>query len=195
MRYTANLLFMRYTASEYSFGILKLFFCCLDSIKLKVFVKVIMQNLVALVTFLVKTSYTWQLLGNWDDQCLPNSSSVIIWNVDRLYMYCSITIVFLWLVFIIVSSSYSQSAHWISLSTLWVSSTNKIDHHDRAEILLKVELNTITLTLKVQETKNNVKSLHSSKKVVFVSPTYYESGWKRNILLLWWQKCFETMSN
>ena len=35
---------------------------------------------------------------------------------------------------------------WFSRGTL-VSSTNKTDHHDIAEILLKVALNTITLTL------------------------------------------------
>ena len=35
---------------------------------------------------------------------------------------------------------------WCSLGTP-VSSTNKIDRHDIAEILLKVALNTITLTL------------------------------------------------
>ena len=35
------------------------------------------------------------------------------------------------------------TGEWFSLSTL-VSSTNKTDHHDRTEILLKVELNTIT---------------------------------------------------
>jgi hypothetical protein len=34
---------------------------------------------------------------------------------------------------------------WFSLGTL-VSSTNKTDHHDIAEILLKVAVNTITLT-------------------------------------------------
>jgi hypothetical protein len=31
-----------------------------------------------------------------------------------------------------------------------VSSTNETDHHDTAEILLKVVLNTINLTIKVQ---------------------------------------------
>ena len=35
---------------------------------------------------------------------------------------------------------------WFSPDTL-VSSTNKTDHHDIAEILLKVALNTLTLTL------------------------------------------------
>jgi hypothetical protein len=34
---------------------------------------------------------------------------------------------------------------WFSLGTL-VSSTNKTDHHDITEILLKVAVNTITLT-------------------------------------------------
>jgi hypothetical protein len=39
---------------------------------------------------------------------------------------------------------------WFSLGTL-VSSTNKKDSHDIAEILLKVVLNTITLTLIQQD--------------------------------------------
>ena len=38
-----------------------------------------------------------------------------------------------------------MSDQWFSLGTL-VSSTNKTDRHDIAEILLKVVLNTITLT-------------------------------------------------
>ena len=39
-----------------------------------------------------------------------------------------------------------MTGQWFSPGSL-VSSTNKIDHHDIAEILLKVALNTITLTL------------------------------------------------
>jgi hypothetical protein len=38
------------------------------------------------------------------------------------------------------------AAQWFSPGTL-VSSTNKTDHHNIAEILLKVALNTITITL------------------------------------------------
>jgi hypothetical protein len=38
------------------------------------------------------------------------------------------------------------TGQWFSPGTL-VSSTNKTDHHDITEILLKVALNTITLTL------------------------------------------------
>jgi hypothetical protein len=37
---------------------------------------------------------------------------------------------------------------WFSPGTS-VSSTNKTDHHDIAEIVLKVALNTITLTVKL----------------------------------------------
>jgi hypothetical protein len=36
-----------------------------------------------------------------------------------------------------------------------ISSTNKTDHHDIAEILLKVVLNTITLTLELCEDDRN----------------------------------------
>jgi hypothetical protein len=39
------------------------------------------------------------------------------------------------------------TGQWFSPGTP-VSSTNKTDHHDIIEILLKVALNTITLTLK-----------------------------------------------
>ena len=39
-----------------------------------------------------------------------------------------------------------MTGQWFSLATP-VSSTNKTDHHDLIEILLKVALNTITLTL------------------------------------------------
>jgi len=42
---------------------------------------------------------------------------------------------------------------WFSPGTL-VSSTNKTDRHDIAEILLKVALNTITLTLLIE--KNDI---------------------------------------
>jgi hypothetical protein len=40
------------------------------------------------------------------------------------------------------------AGRWFSPGTL-VSSTNKTDHHDITEILLKVVLNTITLTLNI----------------------------------------------
>jgi hypothetical protein len=40
----------------------------------------------------------------------------------------------------------TYSSQWFSPGTL-VSSTNKTDHHHVAEILLKVTLNTITLTI------------------------------------------------
>jgi hypothetical protein len=60
-----------------------------------------------------------------------------------------------------------MTGRWFSLGTT-VSSTNKTDHHDITEILLKVALNTITLTpqcveeiFKVKEqwtiTKNSIK--------------------------------------
>jgi len=39
-----------------------------------------------------------------------------------------------------------QTGLWFSLGTS-VSSTNKSDRHDMAELLLKVALNTITLTI------------------------------------------------
>jgi len=44
-----------------------------------------------------------------------------------------------------VVSSNPAEARWFSLATP-VSSTNKTDRHDRAEILLKVALNTINQT-------------------------------------------------
>ena len=45
-----------------------------------------------------------------------------------------------------IISQWLATGRWFSLGTS-VSSTNETDHHDIAEILLKVVLNTITLTL------------------------------------------------
>jgi hypothetical protein len=50
----------------------------------------------------------------------------------------------------VVSSSLAVG-RWFSS----VSSTNKIDHHDVTEILLKAALNTITPFFKRKESKNN----------------------------------------
>jgi len=44
---------------------------------------------------------------------------------------------------------------WFSLGTL-VSSPNKTDNHDIAEILLKMALNTITLTLIKKNSKSTM---------------------------------------
>ena len=43
-----------------------------------------------------------------------------------------------------------------------VSSTNKTNHHNIAEILLKVTLNTITLTLKWKKPNNRIKAMFAS---------------------------------
>jgi len=50
-----------------------------------------------------------------------------------------------------------QPVQWFSPGTQ-VSSTNKTDCHDIIEILLKVVLNTLTLTLKFQLKLSNVSS-------------------------------------
>ena len=42
---------------------------------------------------------------------------------------------------------------------LWFPPPNKTDHHDITEILLKVTLNTITLTLVIQQTNNLTNSV------------------------------------
>ena len=49
------------------------------------------------------------------------------------------------------------AGRWFSLGTS-VSSSNKTDHHDVTEILLKVALNTITLTIELPlfEDQNNL---------------------------------------
>ena len=58
---------------------------------------------------------------------------------------------------------------WFSLGTP-VSSTNKTDHHDITEILLKVELNTITLT---QDKEVNSMCLFH----VFITGRFAINGW------------------
>ena len=50
------------------------------------------------------------------------------------------------------------TGRWLSLDTP-VSSTNKTDRHDITEILLKVALNTITLTFKIGYYVNYMKIL------------------------------------
>ena len=58
------------------------------------------------------------------------------------------------------------TGRWFSPGTL-VSSTNKIDCHDIAEILLKVALNTITLILNVFCTKHTTR--HINLRIFFMS--------------------------
>ena len=50
-------------------------------------------------------------------------------------------------VLLILGSRRGRDHMIIGYTTTSVSSTNKTDHHNIAEILLKVALNTITLTL------------------------------------------------
>ena len=52
---------------------------------------------------------------------------------------------------------------WFSPGTL-VSSTNKSDHHDIAEILLKVALNTLNQTKPIKKT---AESIEKSKNLLF----------------------------
>ena len=58
---------------------------------------------------------------------------------------------------------------WFSLGTLF-SSTNKTDHHDINEMLLKVALNTITTSIWViKHSQRNVKlNVHSVNSILFV---------------------------
>jgi len=58
---------------------------------------------------------------------------------------------------------------WFSPGTP-VSSTNKTDHHDITEILLKVELNTITL---IQDKEVNSMCLFH----VFIAGRFAINGW------------------
>jgi hypothetical protein len=55
-------------------------------------------------------------------------------------------------------------SRWFSLGTP-VSSTNKTDRHDIAEILLKVALNTITLTSRISKRKK--KKCYLKKTIIF----------------------------
>jgi hypothetical protein len=84
-------------------------------------------------------SWSWSY-GSWSynylcSQCL---SPLMLWVRIPLRARCTTLCdkICQWLV----------AGQWCSLSTP-VSSTNKTDHHDITKILLKVTLNTITLTL------------------------------------------------
>jgi hypothetical protein len=66
---------------------------------------------------------------------------------DSFYL-CVVCTSKLWLMIIpLVSSNFSKTGRWFSPGTP-VSSTYKTVHHNITEILLKVALNTITLTLR-----------------------------------------------
>jgi hypothetical protein len=68
------------------------------------------------------------------------------------------------------------AGQWFSPSTL-VSSTNKTDHHDIAEILLKVALNTITLTLIFYKVIFSLLKVLHYKRETTVSGKYMTIIW------------------
>ena len=79
----------------------------------------------------------------WSCKCIPLVSKIptLTYNwVNRVIIYNLMVHVY--------QFSCGRSVVFSGYSTL-VSSTNKTDQHDIAEILLKVALNTITLTLYV----------------------------------------------
>jgi hypothetical protein len=71
-----------------------------------------------------------------------------------------------------------SGGRWFSLGTL-VSSTNKIDHHDITEMLLKVALNTITTSIWViKHSQRNVKlNVHSVNSILLVVLYMYIHSW------------------
>ena len=76
-------------------------------------------------------------------------------NIQKISinLICSkLRIIFIVIVLPSATSSITEG-QWFSLGTL-ISSTNKTDCYDIAEILLKVVLSTITLTLQSQEILN-----------------------------------------
>jgi hypothetical protein len=58
---------------------------------------------------------------------------------------------------------------WFSL----VSSTNKTDHHDITEILLKVELNSIILTHKIDNNNQILDTMQRTRRFVFKGQFYF----------------------
>jgi len=75
-------------------------------------------------------------------QSLPINTNIVSSNPNYVEMY-------LIQHFVIKFVSHLRQAGWcFSLGTM-VSSTNKTEHHDITEILLKVASNTITLTPKI----------------------------------------------
>ena len=81
----------------------------------------------------------------WLDLQLPLQSVPITTNVESLNTATLCDKVFQWL----------AAGRWFSPGTP-VSSTNKTDRHDITEILLKVTLNTITLTITLNEWDPNL---------------------------------------
>jgi hypothetical protein len=67
---------------------------------------------------------------------------------------------------------------WFSPDTL-VSSTNKTDHHDIAEILLKVALNTLTLTLNLVINEKKYCCLWLESTAIW---TYLRNQYKINVV-------------
>jgi hypothetical protein len=74
---------------------------------------------------------------------------------------------------------------WFSLGTL-VSSTNKIDHHDITEMLLKVALNTITTSIWViKHSQRNVKlNVHSVNSILLVVLYMYIHSSKEHFMVV-----------
>jgi hypothetical protein len=103
----------------------------------------------------------FHIICNMSDNILLNFGNPIKWNRVPSWLYCS------WIYNYLCNQSISplkfwvwiplrrgsmqryviklMRQFWLSPGTL-VSSTNKTDHHDITEILLKVALNTITLS-------------------------------------------------
>jgi hypothetical protein len=89
---------------------------------------------------IVELSWPWSY-GSWIYNYLCNHclSPPMLWVPNPTQMRCT------W--YIIMWQSLSVTCGlWFSPGTL-ISSTNRTDHHNKTEILLKVALNTVTLPL------------------------------------------------
>jgi hypothetical protein len=129
-------------------------------------------------------------------ECIKTDNSVkeIVW-IDvcngapyRLYFIfymCWVTKIYIFIVEWIMCGQYlsrgvfdttlcDKVCQWVPVS-LWfppgtpVSSSNKTDRHDIAEILLKVALSTITLSLTLLNGKNEVILLNHYTAIIFFS--------------------------
>ena len=99
------------------------------------FSTLLIRRLFAIIVFLINLTYNWNLFRNEVLLFLiTNSSCILIYDpIILLITYCK-------------TVYWIATDRWFSPGTL-VSSTYKTDSHDITEIVLRVALNTITLTL------------------------------------------------
>ena len=110
----------------------------------------------------------------WSVPCMSYCTQVNIYHKGMLYIYFN----WVYLYFCIVCQ-WLATGQWFSP----VSSTNKTDRHDIAEILFKVALNTIKQTSKQTVSyhiQHKIKLICRSKCYIFIlNNNRRKSSWKR----------------